>query len=397
MSLPNQCRLVQFAVVGESGVGKTSLAFRYSTNHSQRGQAMAEIPFARVLADDTPLRVLLRDTWPAGLPSSLFLLGMDALLLVIDLTDPQSLRALRRWVQHDTVQAMPAKLLIGNKADMMAQRKVSRKEAEQFALTKWSGLFRNVCRRWNGCGCRHGLCNFPCSFKAEEPPIAAASGRACPTFRRLHCAMTCGLLAIEPQDARAGLAQTSGLLPSLTSGTLLPSCTEVLVISSRGCWTLDDVLQPRKVSRWRSRDDSEALMNRLFAQTTYYCCCYSCCSTLFCCSTTRRAATATSSSNSCSSSSSSSSCCCCCCCCSAAETETATATTTAAIGTATLRRCLLVLLLLLLFTIFVFFFTTTTTIATATTTATDELPVIAEAQWFQRGTAPKLQPVGVLA
>ena len=80
--------------------------------------------------------------------------------------------------------------------------------------------------------------------------------------------MTCGLLAIEPQDARAGLAQTSGLLPSLTSGTLLPSCTEVLVIASRGCWTLDDVLQPRKVSRWRSRGDSEALMNRLFAQTT---------------------------------------------------------------------------------------------------------------------------------
>ncbi|CAE7363649.1 RAB25 [Symbiodinium sp. KB8] len=141
MSLPNQCRLVQFAVVGERGVGKTSLAFRYSTNHSQRGQAMVEIPFARVLADDTPLRVLLRDTWPAGLPSSLFLLGMDALLLVIDLTDPQSLRALRRWVQHDTVQAMPAKLLIGNKADMMAQRKVSRKEAEQFALTNGLAYF----------------------------------------------------------------------------------------------------------------------------------------------------------------------------------------------------------------------------------------------------------------
>ncbi|CAE7569779.1 RAB25 [Symbiodinium sp. CCMP2592] len=183
MSLPNQCRLVQFAVVGESGVGKTSLAFRYATNHSQRGQAMVEIPFARVLADDTPLRVLLRDTSrPTELPSSLFLLGMDALLLVIDLTDPQSLRALHRWVQHDTVQAMPAKLLIGNKADMTAQRKVSRKEAEQFAATNCLAYFETSAEDGTGVDAAMDYAIFHALSKLKSLPSPQLAAEPARTF-----------------------------------------------------------------------------------------------------------------------------------------------------------------------------------------------------------------------
>ena len=133
-TLPNPCRLVQFAVVGARGVGKTSLAYRYAGNESRRPPTMAELPFARVLADGTPMRVLLWDTSrPAQFPTSLSLCGKDALLVVIDLTDPQSLIWVPGWIDSDATQSMPAKLLIGNKADVIAKRKISRREAEQYA------------------------------------------------------------------------------------------------------------------------------------------------------------------------------------------------------------------------------------------------------------------------
>ncbi|CAE7266272.1 RAB13, partial [Symbiodinium pilosum] len=100
------------------------------------------IPFVRVMADGTPMRVLLRDaSWPARLPTSLFLIGKDALLLVFDLTNPLSLQAVPRWIQSDAAQALPAKLLIGNKADMQAQRKVSRAEAENYAMANGLAYF----------------------------------------------------------------------------------------------------------------------------------------------------------------------------------------------------------------------------------------------------------------
>ena len=185
-SLPDPCHLVQFALVGGRGVGKTSLACSYAKQ--ARDPTMVQIPFVRVMADDTPMRVLLRDTsWPAGLPTSLFLFGKDALLLVIDLTDPKSLQDVSEWVQSESAQVMPAKLLLGNKADMAAQRKVSRKEAEQCALAHGLAYFETSAEDGTGVDAAMDYAIFHALSKLKSLPPQQ------PSFENLRRVQGCSV------------------------------------------------------------------------------------------------------------------------------------------------------------------------------------------------------------
>ena len=60
-------------------------------------------------------------------------LRKEALLMVIDLTNPHSFRDITDWLNFHETEAIRTKLLIGNKADLVEERKISKEEAEKYA------------------------------------------------------------------------------------------------------------------------------------------------------------------------------------------------------------------------------------------------------------------------
>mmetsp|Transcript_8348 Transcript_8348/g.15188 ORF Transcript_8348/g.15188 Transcript_8348/m.15188 type:complete len:279 (-) Transcript_8348:60-896(-) len=139
-SLPEGCPVLHLGLFGEQRAGKTSLLYRFTQNTFKDRTVLhtAGIDFqvARVMAEDFPVKVFLWDQ-PGKERfrriSELFFRRKLALLLVIDLTNPESFRDISEWMDFDEARAVPTKLLLGNKADLTRYRRIPRETAEKYA------------------------------------------------------------------------------------------------------------------------------------------------------------------------------------------------------------------------------------------------------------------------
>jgi len=140
-SLPEKCRTIHLGLFGDHRSGKTSLLHRYT--HNSFNERMLpntigiDFQVARVMAHDEPVKVILWDQ-PAGKErfrsiTSVYFRRKQAILLVLDLTYPHSFRDINGWLRFQEAQMIPTKLLIGNKADLVEERRISREEAEIYA------------------------------------------------------------------------------------------------------------------------------------------------------------------------------------------------------------------------------------------------------------------------
>jgi small GTP-binding protein len=132
---------LKFILLGESGVGKTSILLRLS----EGGISLNAPPTMGIecfchalLVDGQPVRLLLWDT--AGQErfyalARQYIRGSLGALLVFDITDRDSFDRLAKWLRDVRVEADPqcVVVLVGNKADLAERREVSAAEAEQFA------------------------------------------------------------------------------------------------------------------------------------------------------------------------------------------------------------------------------------------------------------------------
>mmetsp|Transcript_27493 Transcript_27493/g.41611 ORF Transcript_27493/g.41611 Transcript_27493/m.41611 type:complete len:239 (+) Transcript_27493:175-891(+) len=153
-------KTLKIILVGDSGVGKTSLMNRYSSGKFT-GQYKAtigadfvskEVAVTVPSTGETQLCILqIWDTAGQERFQSLgvgFYRGADACILVYDITDPESLENLDHWrsefLSHvggglsDMARSFPF-VVLGNKADKSKDRLVSISEAEQWCLKASSG------------------------------------------------------------------------------------------------------------------------------------------------------------------------------------------------------------------------------------------------------------------
>ena len=135
-------RLYKVITIGNSGVGKTSLLKQFVESRftkQYRATVGADYMQAQVQVDDKVLQLQIWDTAGQERFMSLgaaFYRGADCCILVFDLTDKESFTALDSWKEEFLSQCAPKDperfpfVLIGNKVDKTAERKVNAEEAK---------------------------------------------------------------------------------------------------------------------------------------------------------------------------------------------------------------------------------------------------------------------------
>ena len=138
-------RLYKVITIGNSGVGKTSLLKQFVESRftkQYKATIGADYMQAQVMVDEKMLQLQIWDTAGQERFQSLgaaFYRGADCCILVFDLTDKESFAALDSWKSEFLAQCSPKDpdnfpfVLLGNKVDRTAERKVTNEDAKAWA------------------------------------------------------------------------------------------------------------------------------------------------------------------------------------------------------------------------------------------------------------------------
>jgi len=136
--------LFKLLLIGDSGVGKSSLLLRFSDhNFDDRYISTIGVDFKirTVDLDGKTLKLQIWDT--AGQERfrtivSSYYRGAHGIIVVYDITDRESFENIKHWLNEIDRYGVEGveKLLIGNKSDLTTKRQVSTEEAEQFSKTQ---------------------------------------------------------------------------------------------------------------------------------------------------------------------------------------------------------------------------------------------------------------------
>ena len=141
--------LLKVIVLGDSGVGKTSLMNQYVNRkftNQYKATIGADFLTKEVMIEDKLVTMQIWDTAGQERFQSLgvaFYRGADACVLVYDVTNEKSFRQLDSWREEFLIQAMPRDpenfpfIVLGNKIDKpQGERRVGRAKAEQWCQEK---------------------------------------------------------------------------------------------------------------------------------------------------------------------------------------------------------------------------------------------------------------------
>jgi Ras-related protein Rab-7A len=142
-------KLLKVIILGDSGVGKTSLMNQFVNNkftNQYKATIGADFLTKQVLIDDKSTVLQMWDTAGQERFQSLgvaFYRGADCCVLVFDVNNLKSFEQLDSWRDEFLLQSSPRNpqsfpfVLIGNKIDVEeSKRQVSQKRAKQWALDK---------------------------------------------------------------------------------------------------------------------------------------------------------------------------------------------------------------------------------------------------------------------
>jgi len=134
--------LYKVVVTGDSGVGKTNIITRFTTNEfHMENKATIGVEFGHaevVLTDNTKIKVQIWDTAGQERFRAItrgYYRGAVAALVVYDITKAATFRNVEKWLQELQTHADPdiVIMLVGNKSDLKAQREVATDDAKRFA------------------------------------------------------------------------------------------------------------------------------------------------------------------------------------------------------------------------------------------------------------------------
>ena len=136
----DQDNIIKIIVLGSSSVGKTCILIRGFDNIYNETISTVGIDFKTRLCkfEDKKMKVNYIDT--AGQEqfraiSLNYLKGADGVILVFDVTNRETFELVNSWIDdiRENNQMSIAKILIGNKIDLVEERDVSKTEGEQLA------------------------------------------------------------------------------------------------------------------------------------------------------------------------------------------------------------------------------------------------------------------------
>jgi len=142
--------LFKLVLVGEVGVGKSSLVLRYTDNtflNDDVGTIGADFKVKFINVDKKKVKLQIWDT--AGqekfrVMTSSYFGGANAVIIVFDLTDQKSLDAVEKWIKEAQSFADKSKplqfLIVGNKKDLEKERTVD-KDAPRRLAEKYNALY----------------------------------------------------------------------------------------------------------------------------------------------------------------------------------------------------------------------------------------------------------------
>nr|CCA25017.1 Rab7 family GTPase putative [Albugo laibachii Nc14] len=143
--------LLKLTILGDSGVGKTSLMNQYVNqkfSNQYKATIGADFLTKEIVFEDKLVTLQIWDTAGQERFQSLgvaFYRGADACILVYDITNPKTFQKLDSWRDEFLVQAAPRDpdafpfLVLGNKVDRDSERKVSLERAQEWCESKSLG------------------------------------------------------------------------------------------------------------------------------------------------------------------------------------------------------------------------------------------------------------------
>mmetsp|Transcript_11326 Transcript_11326/g.22902 ORF Transcript_11326/g.22902 Transcript_11326/m.22902 type:complete len:202 (-) Transcript_11326:1811-2416(-) len=143
-------KILKILILGDCGVGKTSLMERYVNgrfSHQYKMTIGADFLSKDIVIDDKMVNMAIWDT--AGQEKfqslgSAFYRGADACVLVYDVTDPTSFESLDSWREEFLMSAAPREpdtfpfVVLGNKIDILDRPRIPLKKAQQWCVSKGS-------------------------------------------------------------------------------------------------------------------------------------------------------------------------------------------------------------------------------------------------------------------
>ena len=133
--------VIKICLLGEAGVGKTSLVYRFIENKFRENYKQTlGVNLLKKDVDIDEYGGVSAQIWDLGGQESfrslrkLYLEGANGGLVIFDLSDRKSFDKLSEWIgSFKNARGEQPLLLIGNKADLKNQIEIKDKEAEQFA------------------------------------------------------------------------------------------------------------------------------------------------------------------------------------------------------------------------------------------------------------------------
>ena len=133
--------LFKILLIGDSGVGKTCLMFRFSDSKFQESYISTigvDFKMKTLQVDEKKIRLQIWDT--AGQErfrtiTSSYYRGANGIIVIFDITEEDSFENVKHWLSEIERYATDGvvKMLVGNKCDMVEQRAVERAIAEEVA------------------------------------------------------------------------------------------------------------------------------------------------------------------------------------------------------------------------------------------------------------------------
>ena len=133
--------VIKICLLGEAGVGKTSLVYRFIENKFRENYKQTlGVNLLKKDVDIDEYGAVSAQIWDLGGQESfrslrkLYLEGANGGLVIFDVSDRKSFDKLNEWIESfKNARGEQPLVLIGNKSDLKSNIKIKDKEAEQFA------------------------------------------------------------------------------------------------------------------------------------------------------------------------------------------------------------------------------------------------------------------------
>jgi len=142
MANPQPDHLFKLVIIGDAGVGKSSLLLRFTEDNFSTNYISTigvDFRFRTLNIKQKIVKLQIWDT--AGQErfrtiTSAYYRGADGVILVYDVTSDESFKHVEDWLEQVNKYASEdtAKLIVGNKADLIKDKKVSSEDALQFGV-----------------------------------------------------------------------------------------------------------------------------------------------------------------------------------------------------------------------------------------------------------------------